>query len=93
MPTHDDEGKSLADFMILMPKLNKLSAAQLKPKMASMQAVLVNYREVVFVDLNMKLNILWVSIKPTMGLIEKITCEIQELIPEAKLISGEFCSK
>ena len=58
--------------------------------MASLQAVLGSYPEIVFADLNMKINVLWVSIKPRIGLIERITVDIQSHIPEAKLISGEF---
>ncbi len=86
----DKNGKPYADFMLLIPGLNKVSAPELKMKMASMQAVLVNYSEVVFADLNMRLNLLWVSIKPQVGLIQDITIEIQRHIPEAKLISGDY---
>jgi hypothetical protein len=89
-PTLDENGKPYADFMLLIPGLNKVSAPELKAKMASLQAVLLNYSEVVFADLNMRLNLLWVSIKPRVGLIQGITVEIQQHLPEAKLISGDY---
>ena len=89
-PTLDEKGKPYADFMLLIPGLNKVSTPELKAKMASLQAVLVNYSEVVFADLNMRLNLLWVSIKPKAGLIQVITVEIQQHLPEAKLVSGDF---
>ena len=90
VPTIDENGKPYADFMVLIPGLNKVSTADLKQKMASLQAVLVNYSEVVFVDLNMRLNLLWVSFKPKVGLIERMVVDIQQSVPEAKLISGDL---
>jgi len=89
-PTLDENGKPYVDFMLLIPGLNKRSTPELKAKMACLQAVLVNYVEVVFADLNMRLNLLWVSIKPRVGLIQEITVDIQQRIPEAKLISGDY---
>ena len=86
----DENGKPYADFMLLIPGLNKVSTPELKAKMASLQAVLVNCSEVVFADLNLCLNLLWVSIKPKAGLIQSITVEIHQDLPEAKLVSGEF---
>lgn len=91
-PTLDEDGKPYADFMMLIPKLNLASVPQLKAKMAGLQAVLGSYSEVVFADLNMKINVLWVSFKPGAGLIEKIALDIQSRVPEAKLISGELGS-
>lgn len=88
-PTLDENGKPYADFMMLIPKLNRASTAELKQKMAGLQAVLVNHSEVVFADLNMRLNLLWVSVKPKTGLIQCIAVDIQQRVPEAKLISGD----
>ena len=90
VPSRDENGKPYSDFMLLIPKLNKASMPELKSKMAALQAVLGSHPEVVFADLNMKINLLWVSFKPKIGLIEQIALEIQARVPEAKLISGEF---
>jgi hypothetical protein len=89
-PTLDENGKPYVDFMLLIPGLNKVSTPELKEKMASLQSVLVNYPEVVFADLNLRLNLLWVSLKPKAGLIQLISVDIQNRVPEAKLISGDF---
>lgn len=89
-PTLDENGKPYADFMMLIPKLNKVSTPELKQKMAALQAVLINYSEVVFVDLNMRLNLLWVSFTPRLGLMEQMVVDIQQRLPESKLISGDF---
>ncbi len=89
-PTLDENGKPYADFMMLIPKLNKLEVPELKQKMAALQAVLLSFPEVVFVDLNMRLNLLWVSFTPKVGLIEQMVVDVQQKLPEAKLISGDF---
>lgn len=90
VPTVDENGKPYADFMMLIPGLNRCTTPQLKHKMAGLQAVLVNHSEVVFADLNMRLNLLWVSLKPRTGLIGRIAVDIQMRVPEAKLISAEY---
>lgn len=89
VPTEDEDGKPYADFMMLIPKLNSVTTAELKTKMAAMHAALVPHEAVVFADLNIKLNILWVSFKPEFGLINTLVYDIQQKLPEAKLISGE----
>lgn len=89
VPTLDENGKPYADFMMLIPKLNKRSQAELKIRMAGLQAVLLQHSEVVFADLNMRLNLLWVSLRPRAGLIQSIALDIQQRVPEAKLI-GEY---
>ena len=88
-PTTDENGKAYADFMMLIPRLNQASSGELKQKMAGMHAALVQHDEVVFADLNLKLNILWISFKPKLGLIHTLATEIQQNVPEAKLICGE----
>ena len=88
-PTVDENGKPYADFMMLIPRLNKRTAPELKHRMAGLQAALLQHSEVVFADLNMRLNLLWVSLKPQAGLIERIALDIQRRVPEAKLI-GDY---
>lgn len=89
-PTLDENGKPYADFMMLIPKLNRVAPVELKQKMAAIQAALLAHPEIVFADLNMRINVLWVSFRPRRGLIEQVALDIQQGIPEAKLISGDF---
>ena len=42
---------------------------------------------VVFAAFNLKLNLLWVSIRPIQGIRFEIASAIQEHVPEAKLVS------
>ncbi len=93
VPSTDEEGKALSDFMMLIPKLNQAPTVILRQKMAGMQVALVNCPDVVFADLNLKLNVLWVSIRPRFGLIESLALQIQEKVPEAKLVSAQLRSR
>ncbi|MEE9447105.1 MAG: hypothetical protein V3V09_04045 [Arenicellales bacterium] len=90
VPKADEFGRPYADFMLLIPKLNKANTQTIKLKLATMQAVLMKHSDIVFADLNLKINVLWVSYTPKRGLIRAVVTELQRHIPEAKLISGEF---
>ena len=53
-----------------------------------MHDVLNGCTEVVYADLNLKLNLLWVSVKPRYGVISEICAELQHVIPESKLVGS-----
>ncbi|MHB8346785.1 MAG: hypothetical protein ACYDHM_06240 [Acidiferrobacterales bacterium] len=90
VPTRDESGQRLSDFMVLFPGLRDRPAHQLTEVLGCMQAVLGRHAEVVFVDLNMRLNLLWVSVRPRPGVILEIAGALKDLIPEALLV-GEKC--
>jgi len=48
--------------------------------------ILGQYKEVVFIDLNIPLNLLWVSVKHKPGLVLELSTYVKSRIPEAKLI-------
>ena len=52
VPTHDEEGNALGDFMMLFPGLRDLAEVKLRTKVDILADILSQYREVVFVDLN-----------------------------------------
>ena len=88
VPTRDDAGKSFLDFQIIIPKLKVAAPDYQKKTLDTLSAVLIRYQDtVVFADLNLKMNLLWVSIKPVKGMIWEIINAILESVPEAKLIS------
>ncbi|GJL82933.1 MAG: hypothetical protein DHS20C01_25670 [marine bacterium B5-7] len=95
VPSRDEDGKPLSDFMMLIPGLRNLGRVLFNDRVAGIQAVINSHREVVFVDLNVPINILWISLKPRIGLISQIAGEIQHRIPEALLIAPDhrFASK
>ena len=88
VPTKDESGQSLGDFMMIIPKLKTASSEHRKKTLDALNLVLNRYQDtVVFADLNLKMNLLWVSIKPTKGMFAEIPAAIIEQVPEAKLIS------
>jgi hypothetical protein len=88
VPTRSDSGELLNDFMMLIPKLRQQPAAFVQNVIREIEAVLAYYHKyVVYADLNMKLNVLWVSIKPTPGLGLEMAAAIHHRVPEAKLVA------
>lgn len=86
VPTHDEEGNPLGDFMMLFPGLRDLAESRLRDKVDILADILSQYKEVVFVDLNVPLNLLWVSIKHKPGLVLELSTYVKMHIPEAKLV-------
>jgi len=86
VPTRDEHGQRLSDFMVLFPGLRDRPAHQLVEAMGRIQVVLGQYAEVVFADLNVRLNLLWVSVRPKPGVILEISGALKLYMPEALLI-------
>ncbi len=86
VPTHDEDGKALGDFMMLFPGLRDQAESILRSKVDILAEILGQYKEVVYVDLNVPLNLLWVSIKHKPGLVLELSSYVKSRIPEAKLI-------
>jgi len=86
VPTRDAEGKPLSDFMILVLGFRGWPEARQVEAIEKMQMVLGGFREVVFADLNVPLNLLWVSVKARHGVITDIYSEFQCCIPEARIV-------
>jgi hypothetical protein len=88
VPTRDSEGQRLSDFMMLIPNLRSRPQAHLKHVLQQLQEVLEFYQHaVVFADLNLRLNVLWVSVKPIPGICLELPSAILARIPEARLVA------
>ncbi|MDH5190670.1 MAG: hypothetical protein OEW89_05425 [Gammaproteobacteria bacterium] len=88
VPTHDENGRTLSDFMVLLPKLSEKPNHVLKETIRNIECTLVNFnKSVVFAEVNLKLNLLWVSVRPRPGITHEITAALQVTIPEARLVS------
>jgi len=91
VPTRDEHGRALSDFMMLIPGLRDLPESAYQARLGSIRAVLGSYSEVVFADLNVPRNLLWVSLKPVPGMVAGVAAAIQSQVPEALLVAaGEF---
>jgi len=88
-PTRDVDGTPFSDFMMLFPGLRDLPTAGLVDRTATIQAVLGGFNEVVFADLNVRLNLLWVSVRPKPGVILEIATCMKFHAPEALLVGHQ----
>lgn len=88
VPTRDNNGQRLSDFMMLIPKLRNKPQAQLQNILEQIQEVLEYYgHAVVFADLNLRINVLWVSVRPVPGICLELPAAIHARVPEARLVA------
>lgn len=91
VPTRDPDGHPFSDFMMLIPRLRTRPSTVIEATIAEIQAVLEHYRRVVvFADLNLKLNVLWVSVRPVPGICLELPTAIKSRVPEAVLVGQRF---
>ena len=90
VPTRDESGRCLGDFMLLLPGLRDRPSHDFGIILARLQAVLIRFSEIVFVDLNLPLNLLWVSVRPRPGVILEVLYAVRLQIPEAKLVGHRW---
>ena len=87
-PARDDEGRPLSDFMMIVPRLGKQPEQRVRRKLQDIEMVLGRYQEaVVFAEVNLKLNTLWVTVKPVPGICLELAAAIKVQIPEALLVA------
>lgn len=87
VPLHDEHGRALADFMMIIPGLRNRPQRVIQRCVKEIHAVCARFGDVVvFVELNVKLNLLWISHRPAPGICAEITGALQERIPEALLV-------
>jgi len=87
-PVFDEEGRPLSDFMVVIPGLRKKSQLRIQQILKDIHSILARFGDaVVFAELNLKLNLLWVSIRPIAGIRFEITDALRQSIPNARLIS------
>jgi len=89
-PGRDEQGRPFGDFMVLLPGLRARPQHELHERIACLQAVLLKFQEVVFVDLNLPLNLLWVSLHPRPGVILELFGALRQVLPEARLIGQRW---
>ena len=90
VPVRDENGRLLSDFMVILPGLRDRPGHEFASTLARLQAVLAGFSEVVFVDLNVPLNLLWVSVRPRPGVILELFGAVKLRLPEAKLVGHRY---
>jgi hypothetical protein len=87
-PCRDEQGNSLSDFMVLIPGLKDKPRELVNRTIRDIHLALSHFEHaIVFAEFNIRLNLLWVSIRPIQGIRFEIAGAIQERVPEAKLVS------
>ncbi len=76
--------------MMLIPRLRQAPRSRQQEVIDALERVFASYgKAVAFVDLNLKLNLLWVSVRPAPGLCLEMAQVIQHAVPEALLIASQ----
>jgi hypothetical protein len=87
-PVRDENGRPVIDFMMLFPGLREKPRIMVQQAVREVQIILSRYSDVVvFAEFNMKLNLLWVSLRAIQGKRLEIAGAIQEKVPEARLVA------
>ncbi|MDQ7074475.1 MAG: hypothetical protein Q9O24_04825 [Gammaproteobacteria bacterium] len=90
-PKRDENGVSLFDFILHIPKLNKKPLEQQQETVLQIEKIFDLYQDkIVFADLNLKINVLWVSIKPIPGLSYEIAAAIKARVPEVLIVANQY---
>lgn len=88
-PTRDSNGELLNDFMMLIPRFSKWSELRRQNAIQALERVFEDHGDVVvFADLNIKLNLLWVSLKTGGAGCLELSAAVREQIPEAVLVAS-----
>lgn len=88
VPTRDQAGNAYNDFMMVIPGLRNFEPSYLREIVHKIEVVLKRYeKKIVLADLNLKINVLWVTLQPCIGLSTEIAALIHHVVPEAKLVS------
>lgn len=89
-PGRDEDGRPLPDFMMLIPRLGKRPGLIIQRTLADIDAVLQDYRHaVVFADMNLRLNVLWVTVRPIPGICLELPAALKVRVPEAMLVASK----
>ena len=89
VPTRAEDGSPYSDFMVLILGIRDLPETEIADRASGLQAVLGRYRQVVFADLNIRLNLLWVTLVPERGLIPDLMSALRQKVPEARFVGHE----
>jgi hypothetical protein len=91
VPTRSEDGGLLSDFMMIIPGLRSKPEQLIVRTVNKIQQVFDSYHHaVVFADLNLRLNLLWVSVKPIPGICLELAAALKDSVPEAMLVAAKF---
>ena len=87
VPKRDATGRPYIDFMMFAPRLNRRPAHEQESVVLLLRGVLARYEDwVVFADLNLRINVLWVSLENRPGLMSELVAALRIKLPEFHLV-------
>jgi hypothetical protein len=87
VPKRDEAGRPYIDFMMFAPRLNRRPSHELENVALLLKGVLTNFQDwVVFAELNLKINVLWVSLENRPGLMSEVVVALRLNLPEFHLV-------
>lgn len=91
VPTRDEQGRSLHDFMMLIPRVGRWPELRRQQALQRLSSVMAEFEEqVVFADLNLRLNLLWISMRPHADGCTPLVAAIRLQVPEAVLVANQY---
>jgi len=91
VPTKDENGYALNDFMMLIPKFSHWPEIKRQLALKALENVISGLEErIVFADFNLKLNLLWISIRPDPKGCIAVVEAIKKVVPEAMLVASQY---
>jgi hypothetical protein len=92
-PTRDKDGGPVSDLLLIIPKLKTKPEHYIKDTLANIEFALKQFNnDILFANLDMKLNTLWVSFKAVPGIYSEIVSTLKINVPEAVLV-GDMSSR
>jgi hypothetical protein len=94
LPKRSDDGALLSDFMMVIPGLRTKPFHFVEQIVSRIEQVLEVYRDaIVYADLNLRLNVLWVTVKPIPGICLELPAALHFSVPEAKLVAHKISQR
>jgi len=86
-PTKDEDGGPVSDLLMIIPKLKTRPEEYIKDTLANIEFALKQFKnEILFANVDMKLNTLWVSFKAVPGIYGDIVSTLRINVPEAVIV-------
>lgn len=90
-PTRDEEGNRTSDILMIIPKLKTKPKHHIQKTLTEIEKALSQFKHLVlFANVDMKLNTLWVSFKAQPGLFAEIAAALKLHVPEAMLVGDSM---
>lgn len=88
VPVRDSDGHPYNDFMMFAPRLNRRPQHEQECVALLLRQILDSYgSRIVYAELNLKINVLWVSLENRPGLMSELVAHLRRSLPEFHLVA------